>query len=321
MPRSSRSIRRPLRWPPFQRSITQSPQGSSELRPASLRPFRSGNASLLRWRRWWCGRCRDRGRSPPPANPGARAPTPSGASPSAAPGARPPGPAVVGAEVAGGAHGSTFSGSGAPLGLLGVAQLAGMGHEHQFQRLGQVLQQVEAVRHLHRPGSAAAGALGIGAGAVTGDDLHTGVGAQPGGERAGLAVGQQRHRAAALEVHQHGAVGVPLRRAQSSTPRADGVAQSGRGARRTRRSSVLRLAPSPSRAPSRAPPAPPRVRPRAVRRWASRAVRRAQGAATPGRRSAKMRRPHRVLSQNIRRTPSRTVMACSPQGRSARILS
>src|SRR3954462_6033644 len=56
----------------------------------------------------------------------------------------------------------------------------------------------------------------------------------------------------------------------------------GSGARRTRRSSVLRLAVSPSVRPSRAPAAPPRARPTAVSRSASRTVLRAQGAATPG---------------------------------------
>ena len=98
-----------------------------------------------------------------------------------------------------------------------------MGDERQFERFGQVLQQVEAVRDLHRPRRAAAGALGVGAGAVAGDHVDAGVLAQPSRERARLAVGQQRHRTTPVEVHQHGAVGVPL----AQRPVID--AQGGRG--------------------------------------------------------------------------------------------
>jgi hypothetical protein len=64
-----------------------------------------------------------------------------------------------------------------------------------------------------------------------------------------------------------------------------------------------------------------RPRPTAVSRSVRRAVLRAQGAAMPGRRSVKTRRSHRTLSQNIRRTRSRTATACSPQGRSASLRS
>jgi hypothetical protein len=93
-------------------------------------------------------------------------------------------------------------------GLLGGAQVASVGGEHQLQRLGQVLQQVEAVRDLHRLGRAAAGSLGIRTRPVARDHGDAGVGAQPGRERVRLAVGQQRHRVPPLQVHQHGAVGV-----------------------------------------------------------------------------------------------------------------
>jgi len=94
--------------------------------------------------------------------------------------------------------------------LLGCVQVRGMGAEHQFQRLGQVLQQVEAVRDLHRPGCAMACALGKGARPVARDHLDTRVLAQPRGQGVRLAAGQQRHRAMPFEVHQHGAVGVAL---------------------------------------------------------------------------------------------------------------
>ena len=66
------------------------------------------------------------------------------------------------------------------------------------------------------------------------------------------------------------------------------------------------------------PAAPPGARPTAVSRSDSRAVLRAQGAATPGRRSVKMRRLHLALSQRSFRTRSWTATACSPQGRSVR---
>jgi hypothetical protein len=95
-------------------------------------------------------------------------------------------------------------------GLFHRAQVASVGSERHLQRLGQVLQQVEAVCHLNGCGGAVVGALGIRTGAVARDHRDAGVLAQPGRERARLAVGQQRHGTASVEVHQHGAVGVPL---------------------------------------------------------------------------------------------------------------
>ena len=64
-------------------------------------------------------------------------------------------------------------------GLLNGAQVARVGGESYFQRLGQVLQQVEAVRDLHGCGRAVAGALGICAGTVARDHCDPGVLAQP----------------------------------------------------------------------------------------------------------------------------------------------
>jgi hypothetical protein len=51
-----------------------------------------------------------------------------------------------------------LSGLGLPAPLLGRAQVLGMGGEHHLQRLGQVLQQVEAVGDLNRRGRTVAGA-------------------------------------------------------------------------------------------------------------------------------------------------------------------
>ena len=91
-------------------------------------------------------------------------------------------------------------------GLVDRAKVLGMEGEHHFQRLGQVLQQVEAVGDLHRRRGAATRALGVGAGAVACDHRDTGMRAQPRRQRVRLAIGQQRHRTAALQIHQHSAV-------------------------------------------------------------------------------------------------------------------
>ena len=69
---------------------------------------------------------------------------------------------------------------------------------------------MEAVGNLNRPGSAGAGAPGISAGAIARDHGDAGVLAQPCGQRARFAAGQQRYRPPSVEVHQHGAVGVPF---------------------------------------------------------------------------------------------------------------
>lgn len=56
-----------------------------------------------------------------------------------------------------------------------------MAIENLHQRLGAVLQQMEAVGDLDRVRSAAAHAVGVGAGPVAGDDLGTGMALQPAG--------------------------------------------------------------------------------------------------------------------------------------------
>ena len=84
-----------------------------------------------------------------------------------------------------------------------------MGGEHHLQCLGQILQQVETIRDLYRPGRALAGALGISAGAVACDHLDAGMLPEPCRKRTSLAVRQKRQGTVPGEVHQHGAVGVP----------------------------------------------------------------------------------------------------------------
>ena len=88
---------------------------------------------------------------------------------------------------------------GLAAGLVDRAKVLGMAGEHHLQRLGQVLQQMEAVGDLHRLGRAASRALSVGAGAIAGDHLDTGMRAQPAASvsasRSGSsATGRRRSR-------------------------------------------------------------------------------------------------------------------------------
>jgi hypothetical protein len=56
--------------------------------------------------------------------------------------------------------------------------------------VGQVVEQVPAVRHVDRVGCAVAGSVGVAAGAVAADHLGTGMGAQPVGEGVAEAIRQ-----------------------------------------------------------------------------------------------------------------------------------
>jgi hypothetical protein len=73
-------------------------------------------------------------------------------------------------------------------------------------RLAQVLPQVEPVGDLDRLRGPGADAVGIRAGPVPANGLDLGVLAQPGGEGAGLAVGQHVHRLVGVHVDQDGVV-------------------------------------------------------------------------------------------------------------------
>src|SRR5262249_58975913 len=86
--------------------------------------------------------------------------------------------------------------------------------------------------------------------------------------------------------------------------RAEGGAGAGRGRGRRRRNGVPGLGRGPNRGWGGGPAAPPSAMPRARKRSTSRVVRRAQGAATVGRRSVKIWRGHAVLSQKNLRTRS-----------------
>jgi hypothetical protein len=76
--------------------------------------------------------------------------------------------------------------------------------------LAEVAQQVPAIGDVHGLRRTAPGAVGVDVGPVAGDHLHAGVVAQPGGERAGVAVGQEIDDGVALEVDQDGAVAAAL---------------------------------------------------------------------------------------------------------------
>ena len=150
---------------------------------------------------------------------------------------------------------------------------------------------MKAVRDLGGGRGPVACALGIGARPIPRDDLHPGVLPEPlrhgarrcdpgAGPRAGGAPGPPGscHRCA-------------VSAGRNRPPRARvGVGNDGAGCRRSRRSRVFRLTARPQRWLRRTPALPPKATPRATRRWASRSVRRAQGAATVGSRSVKMRR-------------------------------
>jgi hypothetical protein len=76
-------------------------------------------------------------------------------------------------------------------------------------RLAQVVPDVPAIRDLgslRRPG---AGAVGVGAGPVPAHDLDAGVGAQPVGDRVGVAAGQHVDRPVGAHVEHDGAVHMP----------------------------------------------------------------------------------------------------------------
>jgi hypothetical protein len=73
--------------------------------------------------------------------------------------------------------------------------------------IAEIAQQVEPVGDLDCLRSPGPNAVGIGAGPVTGDDLDAGMRLQPGGDRLGLAIGQEVDGAiGALQIHDQGAV-------------------------------------------------------------------------------------------------------------------
>jgi hypothetical protein len=183
-------------------------------------------------------------------------------------------------------------------------QLGGMGGEDLGQRVGQILQQMKAVGHLAGGGRPEACRFRVGLRAVPHDHLDPGMCLKPPGHRRGFPVGEQGQGPPPGEVEQEGAIGMAL--AQGELVHAEDLWGADRrvGGGRMTLSSVLRLTVSPKCQPSRTPAAPPRAKPMARRRAVNRNVRRAQGLATPGRRSVKMRREQVALRQKNFRTRS-----------------
>jgi hypothetical protein len=80
-------------------------------------------------------------------------------------------------------------------------------------RITQVAQQVPPVGDLNGIRRPLAGAVCVGAGAIAGNDLNTGMAAQPCGQAFGLSIGQQVDNRIALQINQDRPVAV------SATPR------------------------------------------------------------------------------------------------------
>jgi hypothetical protein len=87
-----------------------------------------------------------------------------------------------------------------------LCQAGPVGRDAPLGGLGEVLPQVEPVGDLDRLRCPGAGAVGVGAGAVTADDLDAGMSRQPVRERLGGAALQQVERRAGLAVDQERAV-------------------------------------------------------------------------------------------------------------------
>lgn len=129
--------------------------------------------------------------------------------------------------------------------------------------VAEIAQEVPPVGHLNRIGSALPDPVGIGAGAVPGDDFDAGTLPKPIRERLRLAVAEQIEHHVAFEVDKNGAVSVPSRHAQSSTP---STRVSGRGASiatglASMRSTVSGLVGMARRTDSLATASPPSARP------------------------------------------------------------
>jgi hypothetical protein len=199
--------------------------------------------------------------------------------------------------------------------MHGLESLA-MGEAHLIQGFAAILESMKAVGDLggrRRPWLCT---LGIRGRAIARAHLHPRMLLEPLRHRRGRPSREQCHGLAARQINEHGALGLafPQREVIHAEDR-------GRGERRSRRSSVFRRTARSHAWPRRTPAVPPRATPRATRRWASRMVRRAQGAATVGRRSVKMRRRQWGLRQNHVRPRSWSCTRHGAQGRSARVRS
>jgi hypothetical protein len=104
------------------------------------------------------------------------------------------------------ATGCTTSGGPGRTAGCRLAEVGAVGVDRLFDRLAQVLPQVEAVGDLYGARRAVAGAFAITARAVPADHRHLGMRAQPRGQVRAVAAVEELDRAVAGHVDQHGAV-------------------------------------------------------------------------------------------------------------------
>ncbi len=183
-----------------------------------------------------------------------------------------------------------------------------------FDRLAHVGQQVPAVGGLHGLGGAQGKAAGVVRRAVAGDSLDAWAAPKPLRQGPSGPVRQQVQHAAALQVHDNGAVWAsladrplvyanPARRLQIWQRQPADQAQHGVRARRhgqvvqQSEASVAAIAAGDPFAKQSVARRPEGATPTRACAAASRQVRRACGATSSGSRSAKMRRAHLVLRQ------------------------
>jgi hypothetical protein len=103
-----------------------------------------------------------------------------------------------------------------------------MAIEELGQRFRQVLDQVEAIRHLGGLRRPVLGTVGIGFRAIPRDDLHTRVGLEPLRERVALAVREQGDRLPALQIDEHRPIRVAFAHGEIVHPQHPRRGQDGR---------------------------------------------------------------------------------------------
>jgi hypothetical protein len=198
--------------------------------------------------------------------------------------------------------------------MHGIERLA-RGEAHLIQGFAEMLESMTAVGDLggHRRPWLCPSASAVERSRA---HLHPRRLLEPLRHRRGRPLREQGHGLAARQINAHGALG------RAFPPReVIHAADRGRGERRRQRSSVFRLTARSHAWPRRTPAVPPRAPSRATSRWASRMVRRAQGAATVGRRAVTMRRRQWGWRQNHWRTRRWRCTRDCAQGRSARVRS
>jgi hypothetical protein len=97
----------------------------------------------------------------------------------------------------------------APRGVDRVERLAMRGAS-LVERFGEVLQYMQAVRDLRRCRGSLVGTMGIGLRAIAGDARDARMLLEPLGQRLGTAIGEEPDRLAALQIDQHGAIGLAV---------------------------------------------------------------------------------------------------------------